>query len=131
MVLSRITCSGRADVGREPRQAFIPLQLLIALLQTFLDDSGSLNWEIYYWIGQESSLDKKACSAIHAVNLRNFLGAECRSIREEMGDESDEFSQVPTFLWGQGRGLPFQRPLQKPRPSELHGMAPRNWEQEE
>jgi hypothetical protein len=26
-------------------------------------------------------LDKKACSAIHAVNLRNLLGAECRSIK--------------------------------------------------
>ena len=25
-------------------------------------------------------LDKKACSAIHAVNLRNFLGAETRTI---------------------------------------------------
>lgn len=64
--------------------------------QTFLDDNGSLNWEIYYWIGQDSSLDKKACAAIHAVNLRNYLGAECRTIREEMGDESDEFSQVST-----------------------------------
>lgn len=62
--------------------------------QTFLDENGSLNWEIYYWIGQEATLDKKACSAIHAVNLRNYLGAECRSIREEMGDESDEFLQV-------------------------------------
>ncbi|XP_048351374.1 protein flightless-1 homolog [Sphaerodactylus townsendi] len=64
------------------------------VLKTLLDDNGSLNWEIYYWIGQEATLDKKACSAIHAVNLRNYLGAECRSIREEMGDESDEFSQV-------------------------------------
>jgi isocitrate lyase len=36
-------------------------------------------------------LDKKACSAIHAVNLRNLLGAEGRTIREEMEDESDEF----------------------------------------
>lgn len=36
-------------------------------------------------------LDKKACSAIHAVNLRNLLGAECRTIREEQADESDEF----------------------------------------
>lgn len=36
-------------------------------------------------------LDKKACAAIHAVNLRNLLGAECRTIREEMNDESDEF----------------------------------------
>lgn len=63
--------------------------------QTFLDDSGSLNWEIYYWIGGEATLDKKACSAIHAVNLRNYLGAECRTVREEMGDESEEFLQVP------------------------------------
>lgn len=67
--------------------------------QTFLDENGSLSWEIYYWIGQEATLDKKACSAIHAVNLRNYLGAECRSVREEMGDESDEFLQV----WGQTR----------------------------
>ena len=36
-------------------------------------------------------LDKKACAAIHAVNLRNFLGAQCRTIREEQTDESAEF----------------------------------------
>uniref|UniRef100_A0A8D0PZC8 FLII actin remodeling protein n=1 Tax=Sus scrofa TaxID=9823 RepID=A0A8D0PZC8_PIG len=64
------------------------------VLKTFLDDSGSLSWAIYYWIGGEATLDKKACSAIHAVNLRNYLGAECRTVREEMGDESEEFLQV-------------------------------------
>ncbi|KAK0146601.1 Protein flightless-1 [Merluccius polli] len=64
------------------------------ILKTFLDDNGALNWHIYYWIGQDATLDKKAGSAIHAVNLRNFLGAECRTIREEMGDESEEFSAV-------------------------------------
>lgn len=67
---------------------------LLLLTQTFLDDNGALNWHIYYWIGQEATLDKKAGSAIHAVNLRNYLGAECRTIREEMGDESEEFSAV-------------------------------------
>lgn len=36
-------------------------------------------------------LDKRACSAIHAVNLRNYLGAQCRTIREEQRDESEEF----------------------------------------
>lgn len=36
-------------------------------------------------------MDKRACAAIHAVNLRNYLGAQCRTIREEQGDESDEF----------------------------------------
>ncbi|KAM3864165.1 protein flightless-1 homolog isoform 2-T2 [Diretmus argenteus] len=64
------------------------------ILKTFLDDNGALNWHIFYWIGQIATLDKKAGSAIHAVNLRNFLGAECRTIREEMGDESEEFSAV-------------------------------------
>lgn len=73
--------------------------------QTFLDDSGSLNWEIYYWIGGEATLDKKACSAIHAVNLRNYLGAECRTVREEMGDESEEFLQVQPADWELGRVL--------------------------
>lgn len=73
--------------------------------QTFLDDSGSLNWEIYYWIGGEATLDKKACSAIHAVNLRNYLGAECRTVREEMGDESEEFLQVQPADWELGRAL--------------------------
>lgn len=28
---------------------------------------------------------------MHAVNLRNCLGAECRTIREEQNDESEEF----------------------------------------
>lgn len=59
-----------------------------------MDDNGALTWQIFYWIGQEATLDKKAGSAIHAVNLRNFLGAECRTIREEMGEESEEFTAV-------------------------------------
>uniref|UniRef100_A0A3B4GU82 Protein flightless-1 homolog n=1 Tax=Pundamilia nyererei TaxID=303518 RepID=A0A3B4GU82_9CICH len=100
------------DVGQIPGvtvwqiENFIPLQVDEALhgkfyeadcyiiLKTYLDDNGALNWQIFYWIGQEATLDKKAGSAIHAVNLRNFLGAECRTIREEMGDESDEFTAV-------------------------------------
>ncbi|KAK3582011.1 hypothetical protein CHS0354_039677 [Potamilus streckersoni] len=61
------------------------------ILKTFIDETNSLNWKIWYWIGKMASLDKKACAAIHAVNLRNLLGAECRTIREEMGDESEEF----------------------------------------
>ncbi|XP_072337333.1 protein flightless-1 homolog isoform X2 [Scyliorhinus torazame] len=64
------------------------------VLKTNLDENGALNWQIFYWIGQEATMDKKACAAIHAVNLRNFLGAQCRSIREEMGDESEEFNLV-------------------------------------
>lgn len=36
-------------------------------------------------------MDKQACAAMHAVNLRNMLGAEGRTHREEQEDESDEF----------------------------------------
>lgn len=61
------------------------------VLSTEIDENLSLNWKIFYWIGNECTLDKKACSAIHAVSLRNHLNAQCRTIREEQGDESDEF----------------------------------------
>lgn len=64
------------------------------VLKTYVEESQNLNWLIYYWIGSETTLDKKACSAIHAVNLRNFLGANCRTVREEQADESDEFLQL-------------------------------------
>ncbi|XP_016913236.2 protein flightless-1 isoform X1 [Apis cerana] len=61
------------------------------VLKTEVDEAGSLIWAIYFWIGEKATLDKRACAAIHAVNLRNYLGAQCRTIREEQGEESDEF----------------------------------------
>ncbi|KAF4529062.1 hypothetical protein B566_EDAN006083 [Ephemera danica] len=61
------------------------------VLQTLCDAQGSLDWNIYFWIGLKATLDKRACAAIHAVHLRNFLGAQCRTIREEQGEESEEF----------------------------------------
>lgn len=64
------------------------------ILKTEDDGSQNLNWQIFYWIGENASLDKRACSAIHAVNLRNFLGAQCRTMREEQKEESDEFHSL-------------------------------------
>lgn len=61
------------------------------VLSTQIDENLSLTWKIFYWIGADCTLDKKACSAIHAVGLRNHLNAQCRTIREEQGEESDEF----------------------------------------
>jgi hypothetical protein len=54
-------------------------------------DTGSLAWQIHFWIGDKTTVDKRTCAAMHAVHLRNFLVAECRTIREEQGHESDEF----------------------------------------
>ncbi|CAG2120477.1 unnamed protein product, partial [Medioppia subpectinata] len=64
------------------------------VLKTTVTDSQSLDWKIFYWIGSQAALDKKACSAIHAVNLRNYLGANCRTIREEQSEESDSFMEL-------------------------------------
>ncbi|XP_065846608.1 protein flightless-1 homolog isoform X2 [Oscarella lobularis] len=61
------------------------------VLKTFRDEYGALDWNIYFWIGSDATLDKKACSAMHAVNLRNMLGAESRIVREEQNEESDAF----------------------------------------
>ncbi|XP_057311886.1 protein flightless-1 homolog [Hydractinia symbiolongicarpus] len=64
------------------------------ILKTEYDETDQLFHKIYYWIGQHCTLDKKACAAIHAVNLRNLLGAEGRTMREEQSDESDEFLEL-------------------------------------
>ena len=36
-------------------------------------------------------LDKCACAAMHAINLRNMLGATSRTHRQEQEDEDEEF----------------------------------------
>ena len=64
------------------------------ILHTFLDANQSLDWKIYFWIGAKSSLDKRTCSAMHSVNLRNYLGANCRTAREEQADESEDFLKL-------------------------------------
>lgn len=64
------------------------------ILQTFFDEAGAIDWKIYFWIGEKATLDKRTCSAIHSVNLRNYLGANCRTVREEQADESDEFLKL-------------------------------------
>lgn len=60
-------------------------------LETKLNQNYVLDWAIYYWIGSKASMDKQTCAAIHAVNLRNLLGAEGRTKREEEGNETHEF----------------------------------------
>ena len=64
------------------------------ILNTVLDETGGLDWKIFFWIGDKATLDKRTCSAIHSVNLRNYLGAHGRTAREEQGDESDDFLEL-------------------------------------
>ena len=43
-------------------------------------------------------MDKCACAAMHAIHLRNMLGASGRTKRQEQGDEDEEFLEL--FLEG-------------------------------
>ncbi|VDP04031.1 unnamed protein product [Heligmosomoides polygyrus] len=61
------------------------------VLKATKEISGSIRHEIFYWLGEKATLDKGMCAAVHAVGLRNHLNASCRTIREEMNDESEEF----------------------------------------
>lgn len=64
------------------------------VLRTVKEDSGNLRHKIFYWIGEHTTLDKGMCAAVHAVNLRNHLGASCRTERQEMNEESDDFLEL-------------------------------------
>lgn len=103
------------------------------VLKTYIDDNGQMVWQIYFWIGAEATLDKRACAAIHAVNLRNYLGARCRTIREEQNDESDEFIglfDTPiTYIEGGRTGSGFytvEDVLHCTRVYRVHGIGPSN-----
>ena len=94
----------RSQVDEEQHGKFYEGDCYI-VLYTFLDENQSLDWKIYFWIGEKATLDKRTCSAMHSVNLRNYLGANCRTIREEQGDETEEFLKVfgPTLSYVQGQ----------------------------
>lgn len=66
------------------------------VLNTFESEQGNgrLEWSIYQWIGDRAALDKKACSAIFAVGLRNHLGASSEVRRELAHEESTAFLEL-------------------------------------
>ncbi|XP_072949414.1 protein flightless-1 [Epargyreus clarus] len=72
------------------------------ILKTSIEEQGQLSWDIHFWIGSKASLDKGACAAMHAVNLRNLLGAR-RTQRHEQGDEASDFRALfpdPVYIAG-------------------------------
>lgn len=63
-------------------------------------------------------LDKRACAAMHSVNLRNMLGSEHRTHREEQGDESPEFEELfeDGFMYIEGECVRTLRTVCLPTP---------------
>lgn len=63
------------------------------VLQTQQDDAG-LYWDIYFWIGNESSQDEYGVAAYKANELDDLLGTAPIQHRETMGYESEEFLEI-------------------------------------
>ena len=61
-------------------------------------ENHDLSHQIYFWIGEESSLDKKACAAMHAVNLRNMLNAKTRTLRQGNATQRDILMSYDSLL---------------------------------
>ncbi|EDQ88227.1 uncharacterized protein MONBRDRAFT_26415 [Monosiga brevicollis MX1] len=64
------------------------------VLSSQLDENKDIVHHIFYWIGEDSTLDKQASAAINSVHLRNFVQALNASQREEQNEESAEFAAV-------------------------------------
>ena len=56
--------------------------------------SSSFEWDIFFWLGDESSQDEQGIAAYKTVELDEFLGGGPVQHREAQGHESTEFMQL-------------------------------------
>lgn len=64
------------------------------VLETVRDSSGTLNRNVYYWIGKKSTADEMGAAAYRAAELSERLGGGMIERRELMGSESDGFKAL-------------------------------------
>uniref|UniRef100_A0A8C8IIB1 HP domain-containing protein n=1 Tax=Oncorhynchus tshawytscha TaxID=74940 RepID=A0A8C8IIB1_ONCTS len=55
------------------------------------ESSGSLSYDIHYWIGSQSSQDEQGAAAVYTIQLDEFLGSGPIQHREAQNHESDAF----------------------------------------
>lgn len=61
------------------------------VLRTTETDSGSLKYDVHFWLGKSTSQDEQGTAAIKTVELDQYLGDKAVQYRELQGQESDLF----------------------------------------
>lgn len=56
--------------------------------------SGRIEYKIYYWLGDESTVDEMGTAAYKTVELCDYFDGRCRQYREAQGEESPEFLEL-------------------------------------
>ena len=79
----------KADYG-----TFFKGDSYIVLKSTQKPGYSSLNWDIYFWLGGDSSQDEQGAAALMTVELDDYLGGAPVQHREVEGYESKEFGQL-------------------------------------
>ncbi|XP_013196391.1 gelsolin [Amyelois transitella] len=64
------------------------------VLKTTADNRNKLSWDIYYWIGSESTQDESGAAAILTVGLDDKFSGAAVQHREVLGQESQQFKEL-------------------------------------
>ncbi|XP_022833089.1 gelsolin-like [Spodoptera litura] len=64
------------------------------VLRTTADKRNNLSWNIYYWIGSESTQDESGAAAILTVGLDDKFNGAAIQHREVLGQESQDFKAL-------------------------------------
>jgi len=91
------------------------------VLQTVKDSSGQFRWDIYFWLGEATSLDEAGTAAYKTFELDNLFGDVATQHRQVQHFESDHFLELFAPFGG-------VRILQGGVESGFHKVTPENYQ---
>jgi len=97
------------------------------ILHTMINDAGKKTYDVFFWLGAETSQDEAGTAAYKTVELDDLLGDEPVQYREVQGNESkrflENFPKMTVLAGGVGSGFDHVKPMEyKPRLLHITGF---------